>query len=76
MANGYKVRLASAATDGTNIFLEIEITSPTQTYPLVRPVFKVGTAASVITAYLQNIATTGPSLTADISALVGQSVAG
>lgn len=76
MANGYKVRVASAATDGTNIFLEVEITSPTQTYPILRPVFKVGTSAATIQAYLQTIANNAPALSADIAVLVGTSVQG
>lgn len=76
MANGYRVRIASAVSDGTNIFLEVEVISPTQTFPLLRPTFKVGTAASVLTSYLQTIANNGPALASDVSALVGQTVNG
>jgi hypothetical protein len=76
MANGYKARIESAVSDGTNIFLAVKIDSPTGTYELIRPVFKVGTAASVIDTYLQAIADTGPSLAAGIAAIVGKSYTG
>lgn len=76
MANGYKVRVVSAVSDGTNYYFEVEITSPTQTYPLVRPVFKVGTSVAAIISYIQTIANNAPALATDISTLVGQSVSG
>jgi len=76
MANGYKVKVVSAVTDGTNIFTTVQIDSPTQTYEPIRPVFKVGTSAATITAYLQTIANNAPTLAADVAAIVGQSVAG
>jgi hypothetical protein len=76
MANGYRVRVVSAMTDGTNIFLEVEISSPTQTYPIIRPMFKVGTSAATIQTYLQTIANNAPALASDIAVLVGQTVSG
>lgn len=76
MANGYGARLVSAVSDGTNIYTEVEVTSPTQTYPIVRPVFKVGTSAATITSYLQVLANNAPTLAADVSAIVGKSVTG
>lgn len=76
MANGYKVRLFSAVSDGTNIFTEVEIQGPGQTYPIIRPVFKVGTTAAQISAYLQVIANNAPTLAADVSAIIGQFVNG
>lgn len=76
MANGYRVRLLSAVSDGTNIFCEIEVSSPTQTYALIRPMFRVGTTAATITAYLQTIANNAPTLAADVSAIIGSSTTG
>lgn len=76
MANGYRVRIESAVSDGTNIFLVLQIKSPTQTYELIRPVFKVGTAASVIDTYCQTIADGGPTLATAISELVGKNYSG
>ena len=74
MANGFRVTLKSAMSDGTNIFTEIEIYANGQTLPIIRPVFKVGTAASTITSYMQTIANNGASLAADVAAIVGSSV--
>ena len=76
MANGYKVRIESAVSDGTNIFLVVKIASPTQTYELIRPVFKVGTTAATIDTYMQSIADTGPTLATAISDIVGKVYAG
>lgn len=76
MANGYKVTIDSIASDGTNYYLTVRISSGATTFPSIFPVFPVGTAASAITTYIQNIATNGPTLTSDIAALVGSSVLG
>lgn len=76
MANGYRVRLESAVSDGTNIYTEMKISSPTQTLPIIRPVFPVGTTAAVIQAYMQAIANTGPTLASDVSDLIGSNVSG
>lgn len=76
MANGYKVKLRSATSDGTNIYTEMEVYANGQTQELIRPVFKVGTTAATITAYMQNIADNGASLAATISAIIGSSVSG
>lgn len=76
MANGFRARVFSAVSDGTNIFLEVEIQSPTQTYQMIRPTFKVGTSAATITAYLQTLANNAPTLAADVVAIVGQFVQG
>lgn len=70
------VTVRSAATDGTNIFLEIEIYNGTVTMPTIRPYFPSGTTAATITTYLTNIANNRPSLAADIVGLVGTSIAG
>lgn len=76
MANGYRVTLKSAMSDGTNIFTEIEIYANGQTLPIIRPMFKVGTTAATITSYMQTIATNGASLASEIIAIVGSSVIG
>lgn len=76
MANGFKVRIESAVSDGTNIFLELKISSPTQTYPNIYPTFKVGTTAATIDAYCQSIANTGPTLASAISEIVGKNYSG
>lgn len=76
MPNTYKVTVKSAVSDGTNIFLEVEISSGSQTYPLIRPTFRVGTTASTINTYLQNIANNQPTLASDVASLVNQSVQG
>lgn len=76
MANGFKVRVESAVSDGANIFLVVKISSATQTYEFVRPVFKVGTAASTVDTYMQAIADAGPTLADGISALVGKTYSG
>lgn len=76
MANGYRVTIDSIASDGTDYFLEIRISSGATTFATIRPIFPVGTPAADITAYIQTIATNGPTLTSDIAALVGTSVLG
>lgn len=74
MANGYKVTLKSAFSDGTNIYAEIEIYANGVTLPIARPIFKVGTAAATITSYMQTVANNGGALAADVAAIVGSSV--
>lgn len=76
MANGYKVRLESVVSDGTNIYTEMKISSPTQTLPLVRPAFPVGTTAATIVTYMQSIADSGAAIDSTIADLVGFNVAG
>lgn len=76
MANAYRVTVKSAVSDGTNIFLEVEIFSGTQTFQLIRPAFKVGTTAATIQAYLQNIANNQPTLAADVATLVNVPIVG
>ena len=76
MPNSYKVTVKSAVSDGTNIFLEVEISSGGQTYPLIRPSFRVGTTAATIKTYLQTIADNQPTLAADVAALTNVPVQG
>lgn len=76
MANPYRVTVRSISTDGTNLFLEIEIFDGLHTLPTLRPSFSVGTTAATINSYLQAIANNQPTLTSDINALVGTTVVG
>lgn len=74
MANGYSVIIDGITSDGTNLYVLVRISSGSTTFPTIQVIFPVGTAASAITAYIQTIATNGPSLTASIGALVGSQV--
>lgn len=74
MANGYKVVISNITTDGTNLYVQVEINDGVHQMPSIIPVFPVGTAASVITAYIQQIANNAPTLDSGIAALVGSSV--
>ena len=77
MANGYRVWIDSIASDGTNLYLEVRISSGGTTMPTIRPVFPVtGTTAAQLLAYIQTIADNGPTLSANIAELVGSSVKG
>ena len=77
MANGYKVRLDSITTDGTNYFLSLTINDGVHAFPPVTPVFPVsGATAAEIDTYIQTIADNGPSLAADIAALCGKTYTG
>ncbi len=76
MPNAFKVTVKSAVSDGTNIYLNVEIFSGTQTYEIVRPVFEVGTSAATIRTYLQAIADGQPTLADDIAVLVNVPVQG
>lgn len=76
MANGFRVTVDSIASDGTNYFLSVRISSGATTFPNIFPEFPIGTSAATITAYLQTIATNGPTLPSDIAALVNSSVLG
>lgn len=72
----YTVRVVSIATDGTNIFLEIQLSNGASTGPIMRPVFEVGTTAATIQAYLQAIATARPALDSAIAALAATTYVG
>lgn len=76
MANPYKATIRSISTDGTNLFLEVEVFDGSRTLPYLYPTFPVGTAAATITSYVQTIANNQPALTADIEALVNSVVIG
>lgn len=70
------VVIRSVASDGTNIYLEVEVFNGDVTLPLIRPVFPVGTTAATIRTYLTTIANNRPSLPADILAMVNSPITG
>lgn len=70
------ITVKTAASDGTNIFLEVEVFNGDVTLPLLRPIFPVGTSAATITSYLTNIANNRPTLAADIVAMVNSPITG
>ncbi len=77
MANGYKVRIDSISTDGTNYYVTILVNDGAHALPPITPVFPVsGTTAAQIDTYMQAIADNGSSLTSDIAALSGKTYTG
>lgn len=77
MANGYKVRIDSISTDGTNYYVTILINDGVHQLPPITPVFPVtGTTATQIDTYLQVIADNGSTLASDIAALSGKTYTG
>lgn len=76
MANGFKLRLESIATDGTNLFLSVTINDGAHALPPIAPIFPVGATAAQIDTYLQTIVDNGSSLTSDIALLVGKTYTG
>jgi hypothetical protein len=76
MANAYTVTVISIVSDGTNIFLEVQIYNGSQTLPLIRPTFPVGTSRATIVSYLQTIADTQPKMPTDLPDLVSATIVG
>jgi hypothetical protein len=76
MANAYTVKVISIVSDGTDIFLEIQINTGSQTLPVIRPTFPVGTTRASIVSYIQNIANTQPTLPTDLPDLVSATIVG
>lgn len=76
MANGYRLRVDTISTDGTNLFMSVTVNDGTHALPPITPNFPVGTAASAIDTYLQAIVDNGSSLSSDIAALVGKTYVG
>jgi hypothetical protein len=70
MANPYSATLKSAADDGTNTYLFIEITDGTRTMPMIQATVPSGTSATAIATYIQNIATNQPTVAATVQALI------
>ncbi len=71
-----KATIRAAASDGTNIFLEVEVYNGDVTLPMLYPVFPVGTSASTIQTYLQTIANNRPSVAQGIAEMVNVPVTG
>jgi hypothetical protein len=76
MPNPYRVTIRSISTDGTNMFLEVEVFNGVHTLPPLRPSFPVGTTAATINAYLQTIADNQPVLDQAIADLVSTTIVG
>lgn len=72
MANGFKVKIDSISTDGTNLFVTASIFNGTNTLPPITPIFDDSTTAAQIDTYMQTIADNGASLPAVIVPLVGK----
>jgi len=75
-SNRYSVFVRSISTDGTSLFLDIEVFDGLHTYPTIHPSFAVGTPASDIRAYLQSIVDGQPVLDPDLGKLVGTFIQG
>ena len=76
MANGYKVRIDSIGTDGTNYFVTLLINDGIHALPPITPVFPVTITAAQIDAYIQTIADNGSTLADSIAALSGKTYTG
>lgn len=76
MANPYKATLRSAADDGTNTYLFIEISDGTRTMPLFQTTVPSGTSKANIQTLLQNMATNQPTVAADLQTLMNSDIAG
>lgn len=76
MANGYKLKVDSISTDGTDLFFVISINDGVHALPPITPMFPVGTSASKIDTYLQAIVDNGATLAFDIAALSGKTYTG
>ena len=72
MAVKYKVTIRSISTDGTNIYLEIEVFDGEHTLPTLRPSFDKNITAAEIDTYVQAIADAAPTLAESIYSLVGK----
>jgi hypothetical protein len=73
-ANKYKVFVRAISTDGTSLFLDVEVFNGLHTLPTIHPSFSVDTPASDIVTYLQNIAVNQPALDPLLKVLVGNFV--
>ena len=76
MANGFKLRVDSISTDGSNVFVTIIVNDGAHALPPITPVFPVGISAADIDTYLQAVVDNGYNLTADIAALSGKTYTG
>lgn len=69
-----QVTVKSIASDGSNLFLEIEVFNGDVTESLIRPVFPVGTSLATIRSYLQTIANNRPTISSDLVPLINSPV--
>jgi hypothetical protein len=76
MANPYSATLRSAADDGTNTYLFIEISDGTRTMPVFQFVVPTGTTAAAVRTLLQGLATNQPTVAAGLQTLMNSAVAG
>lgn len=76
MANAYSVNIRGIVYDGTNIYVEMQLTNGQNTSPSIYPVFPSGTSAATIKAYAQTIANNQPVLDPFIAALVNTTIVG
>ena len=72
----YTARINSIVEDGTNIFVEVEINTGSQTLPVVRPVFPAGTTYAAIKSYIDVIVNNAPTLTEALKPLLGKTFTG
>lgn len=73
MANPtWTVTVLSLATDGINLYLEVQISNGQTTFPIIRPVFELGTTVATIEAYLQSVADIHPTIFSDVAVLCGR----
>lgn len=70
------VTLKSAADDGTNTYLMIEITDGSRTMPQMQVAVPTGTTQALIRAYLQNIANNAPTVATAVQNLVNAPIIG
>lgn len=67
----YSAKVVGLTSDGTNIFVKVDISSGPSTMETIVPVFPSDTSVAAIKAYLQTIADNAPTLSNEMSGLVG-----
>ena len=72
----YTAKVLSIVEDGTNIFLELQVNTGSQTLPPIYPVFKAGTSYATIKSYIDTIVNNAPTLTASLAPLLGVTFTG
>ena len=72
----YTAKVLSVVEDGTNIFLEVQVNTGSQTLPIIRPVFKAGTSYATIKTYVDTIVNNAPTLTASLAPLLDKTFTG
>ena len=72
----YTARVLSVVEDGTNIYVELQVNTGSQTLPVIRPVFKAGTSYSTIKTYIDTIVNNAPTLTTSLAPLLSATFTG